>query len=183
MYTILSAEYANSEHTSAVIQTEAWGSVLISEYDTPDDWADMLAWGTPEDYDNSPPPYTSVDVDTERLRRSQLGMTFDGEFYQTRATQLNPDQTNIHGMATAALAALASGATEGDLRWQDPDTDFVWIAEDNTLVEMDAYKMAAFGSALGIFLKRLTFAAAAIKAELATDPTLDIMDDDLWPTT
>lgn len=50
MYTIQSAQYANAEHTAAVIQTEEAGSVLLGEVDTPDEWAAMLRWGTPTSY-------------------------------------------------------------------------------------------------------------------------------------
>jgi len=42
-YTILSAQYANAEHTAAVIQTQEAGAVLVSEVDTPDLWAELPA--------------------------------------------------------------------------------------------------------------------------------------------
>ena len=41
-YTILSAVYANPEHTSAVIFTKEAAAVLISEKDTPKEWREML---------------------------------------------------------------------------------------------------------------------------------------------
>lgn len=40
-YTILSAAYANAEHTAAVIQTQEAGAVLVSAQDTPQLWAGL----------------------------------------------------------------------------------------------------------------------------------------------
>lgn len=40
-YTILSAAYANAEHTAAVIQTQEAGAVMASERDTPQLWASL----------------------------------------------------------------------------------------------------------------------------------------------
>jgi hypothetical protein len=40
-YTILSAKYANPEHTCAILVTEEAGAVIASEADTPDLWAQM----------------------------------------------------------------------------------------------------------------------------------------------
>jgi len=55
-YTILSASYANAEHSAAVIITQEAAAVLISEHDTPDLWTEMLAWGAPVAYVPPPPP-------------------------------------------------------------------------------------------------------------------------------
>jgi hypothetical protein len=55
-YTILSAQYANEDHSAAVIQTEEAGGVLVSEADTPDLWAAMMAWGAPSSFNPSPGP-------------------------------------------------------------------------------------------------------------------------------
>lgn len=41
-YTITGAQFANSEHTAAVIQTVEAGAILVSLNDTPDLWAKML---------------------------------------------------------------------------------------------------------------------------------------------
>lgn len=49
-YTILSAAFANAEHTAAVLQTQEAGAVLASERDTPDLWAAMQAAVTPAAY-------------------------------------------------------------------------------------------------------------------------------------
>lgn len=42
-YTILSATYANDDHTAAVILTEESGVVAASEVDTPELWTKVLA--------------------------------------------------------------------------------------------------------------------------------------------
>lgn len=55
-YTILSAQYANEDSSSAVIETSEAAAVLVSERDTPDLWADMLAWGEPASFAPSPAP-------------------------------------------------------------------------------------------------------------------------------
>ena len=57
IYTFLSAQYANSEHTSAVAITAEAAAVALSEIDTPEAWAALHAWGTPSAYvPPSPPP-------------------------------------------------------------------------------------------------------------------------------
>lgn len=45
MLTITSARYGNAEHSAAVVKTAERGSIAISEADTPELWADMLASG------------------------------------------------------------------------------------------------------------------------------------------
>lgn len=49
-YTILSAAYANADHTAAVLQTKEAGAVLAGLADTPDLWAQMLAQCAPAPY-------------------------------------------------------------------------------------------------------------------------------------
>lgn len=49
-YTILAAQLANPDGTSAILETEEFGLIAISEDDTPDLWAALTAWGTPEPF-------------------------------------------------------------------------------------------------------------------------------------
>lgn len=49
-YTILSAGFANPEHTAAIVQTEEAGAIVASETDTPELWAAVLKVATPADY-------------------------------------------------------------------------------------------------------------------------------------
>ncbi|MCX5571487.1 hypothetical protein [Kaistia nematophila] len=55
-YTILSATFANPEHTAAIMQTEEAGAVLVSKPDRPGVWAAILAWGEPEPFEPPPAP-------------------------------------------------------------------------------------------------------------------------------
>ena len=59
-YTVLSASYANEDNTAAVVMTEEAAAVAASMADTPDLWAAMLAWGTPDAYVEPPAPLPSV---------------------------------------------------------------------------------------------------------------------------
>lgn len=54
-YTILSATYADAEHTVAIMQCEIFGSVVVSKCDRPDFWAEVHD-GTIEIADYVPPP-------------------------------------------------------------------------------------------------------------------------------
>jgi hypothetical protein len=47
---ILSARYANPQATAAIAITDKNGAIVVSKMDTPEAWAEMLAWGTPETY-------------------------------------------------------------------------------------------------------------------------------------
>lgn len=49
-YTIKAARFNAPDNTVAVLETEEAGFVLISQQDSPDLWAAMLAWGEPEAY-------------------------------------------------------------------------------------------------------------------------------------
>lgn len=114
-------------------------------------------------------------VNAERDRRIQSGFTFNGVRFQTRPD----DQKRIAGVGTMALGAMVNGAQAGDLRWADPDSDFAWIAEDNTEVTMDAQTAFAFGLAYAAWERAHIFAARAIK-ELELIPE-DYADDSHWP--
>lgn len=126
------------------------------------------------------PPHTvaapaSADVDAERDRRIAAGFVFGGVAYQSRPE----DRENISGASTAALAAIVGGAQPGDLRWHGSDTDFTWIAVDNSLHTMDAQTMFAFGQAAMHHKERHIFAARALKD---MDPIpADFADHSRWP--
>ena len=121
------------------------------------------------------PAITTDDVDAERDRRIEAGMTFNSVRYQTRAQ----DRENVAGASIMALAAITQGAQPGDLRWHGGDTDFVWISEDNSLNTMDAQTFFAFGQAMAAHKSALIFAARTLK-DMATIPA-DYADDKHWP--
>ena len=172
-YSILSAQYANPEHTAAVVMTQEAGAVLLSEADTPSDWAAMLAWGTPAAF--APPAPTSDAVDAERDRRIAALFVFAGKAYQ-----LDPEsQINMTAMGASARFAIGAGAVAGNLRWSDPNSDFGWIATDNSITPLDAPTMAALADAALAWKSANVFAARAIK-NIAPIPA-DYAADVRWP--
>lgn len=114
-------------------------------------------------------------VDAERDRRIAAGFVFAGKLYQSRPE----DRENISGAALAALAAQIGGAQSGDLRWHGGDSEFVWIAADNSLTPMDAHTMFAFGQAAMAHKQAHIFAARAVKD--AVPIPADYEDDGYWP--
>lgn len=132
----------------------------------------IAAYEPPEPESVSP---TGDDVNAERDRRLLLPFGFNGvEFQRDEAAT-----KRINGAGTLALAAIVGGAQPGDLRWHGEDTDFVWIAADNSLVPMDAQTVMAFGQAAAKVETALVFAAKAIK-EMDPIPA-DYTDDSYWP--
>lgn len=126
-------------------------------------------------FEDAPPP-TASEVDAERDRRIAAGFIFAGKLYQSRPE----DRENIAGASTAALAALVNGAQPGDLRWHGGDSDFCWIAADNSLTPMDAQTMFAFGQAAMTHKQAHIFAARAVK-DMEPIPA-DVTADELWPS-
>lgn len=114
-------------------------------------------------------------VDAERDRRIDAGMTFGGVLYQTRPG----DRENIAGKAMEAFMAITSGAQPGDLRWSNPDHDFAWIAEDNSLAPMDAQTVVALGKAASAHKEAHVFAGRQLK-DMQPIPA-DYADDRWWP--
>ena len=121
------------------------------------------------------PVITTDDVDAERDRRIEAGMVFNAVRYQTRAQ----DRENVAGASIMALAAMVNGAQTGDLRWHGGDSDFVWIAEDNSLNAMDAQTFFAFGQAMAAHKSAHIFAARALKDMEVI--SADFADDKHWP--
>jgi hypothetical protein len=114
-------------------------------------------------------------VDAERDRRIDAGFTFGGVLYQSRAT----DRENIAGAAQLGFMAVVAGAQPGDLRWASADSDFRWIAADNTTVAMDAHTVVDFGRTCAGQKQAQIFAARALK-DMAPIPA-DYTDDKYWP--
>ncbi|MGI8396377.1 hypothetical protein ACRYWZ_08380 [Agrobacterium deltaense] len=135
---------------------------------TPDEIAELVASWPP-----SLP--TDGDVDRERDRRISAGFTFNGVFYQSRPE----DRENIAGAAVAALAAISVGAQVGDYRWHGGDTDFIWIAADNSTHPLDAQSTFAMGQAAMAHKQAHIFAARTLKD---MDPIpADYAEGNYWP--
>lgn len=118
---------------------------------------------------------TPEQVTAERDRRLQLDFEFNGATFQRDHDAVR----RINGAGTLALAAIVGGAQSDDYRWHGGDSDFQWIASDNTLVTMDAQTVMLFGAAAAHRETELIFAAKLLKAE---DPIPDdYTDDAYWP--
>lgn len=146
----------------------------------PETWAGIQWIGEPAitegDFEALEWPIPSAaEVDAERDRRISAGFTFAGKSYQSRPE----DRENIAGASTAALAAMVSGAQPNNLRWHGGDSDFVWIAADNSLTPMDAQTMFAFGQAAMAHKQAHIFAARAIKD--AEPIPANYAGDGYWP--
>lgn len=127
-------------------------------------------------HDLAPITVSSADVDAERDRRIECNFVFGGVAYQSR----KDDRENIAGAATAALGALMAGAQPGDLRWHGGESDFAWIAADNTETPMDAQTMFAFGQAAMAHKQAHIFAARALK-DMETIPADFATNEAYWP--
>lgn len=121
------------------------------------------------------PGPTAADVNLERNRRISAGFTFAGKHFA-----FDPDsKQRVTGAATLAGFAIAQGASSGNLLWHGGETPFVWIADDNTLVEMDAPTCFAFGQAAAVHETAHIFAARQLK-DMSPIPA-DYADDAHWP--
>lgn len=149
---------------------------------------DLLGWrgvdgpddvGPDEHYSEAFPELalvvTSAAVDSERDRRIDAGVEFQGVLFQSRAT----DRENIAGAAQLGFMAIVGGAQPGDLRWSNPAQDFAWIASDNSLVPMDAHTVVAFGKVAAERKQALIYAGRQLK-DMESIP-VDFADPKWWP--
>jgi hypothetical protein len=164
---LIPGHHANAAWREAV--PEAWAASVIPATDAARWWS-----GVPR-VPLAPEPVTSAQVDAERDRRIDAGMTFNSTRFQTRPQ----DRENVAGASIMALAAMVGGAQPGDLRWHGGASDFVWIGEANTLTAMDAQTFFAFGQAMAAHKSALIFAARALKD--STPIPADFASDAYWP--
>lgn len=134
--------------------------------------AAALAMGPAEYVEPGP---SASDVAAERDRRLAADFTFQGKMYQRDPKSLQ----RIAGAAQMASLALASGAQADDLRWHGGDSDFGWIASDDTVTPMTAPTMIAFGQAAAAMETQIIFAARNLRR---MDPIpADFTEDTWWP--
>lgn len=119
-YTIISAAYANSNATAAVVMTEESYSVLISATDTPNEWAALLGSGV-----NIAPFSPALELQPVTRRQIKLALLEMGILDNalswiggaSRATQIEWEDAlelrRDHPMWSVAAAAL--GKTEADI--------------------------------------------------------------------
>lgn len=122
-------------------------------------------------------PPTSAEVNAERDRRIAAGFVFAGKVFDSRPE----DQKRINGAASLAHIAMTFGGKQpGDLRWHDGAEDFGWIAQDNSVVAMDAPTVLAFGQAAARWESANIFAARALK-NLPEIPVDFAENENYWP--
>ena len=150
---------------SEIFQTDKAGLTSAALYhpdfvasltDLPDTVVLGKYWINGEMIDSLPPK--AEDVQLERNTRMSV-LTFNGKEYDIMGQSLN----NVMGAGTLALAAIMNGAQPNDLRWSDANTDFQWIANDNSFVPMDAQTTWAFATAAAEWRKKMIYAARALK--------------------
>ena len=119
-------------------------------------------------------PITSAMVKAERDRRLQLDFEFGGKMFQRDPKSI----ARISGAGTLALAAIMGGAQAGDYRWHGEDTDFSWIASDDSSMIMDAPTCFAFGTKAAKVESNLIHKAKTLR-EMDPIPS-DYADDKYW---
>jgi hypothetical protein len=114
-------------------------------------------------------------IDSERDRRIANGFVFQNKIYDSRPE----DQKRIAGATQLAFMAVLNNAQPDDYLWAD-ETPFGWIAQDNTIVLMDAPTVILFGKTAAAWERSHVFAARELK-DMKIIPT-DYNDDKWWPT-
>lgn len=117
-------------------------------------------------------------IDKERDRRIDGGFDWQGHRFQSRPS----DRENLLGAAQLAIAAIGAGVQRDNLRWVNPDADFVWITEANDLVPLDAFQVVQLFQIGVAYKTALTFFARTLKDQVlsAEDPTTVEIDTG-WP--
>lgn len=120
-------------------------------------------------------PPTPEAVNEERDRRLELDFAFNGVMFQRDNTSMK----RITGAAALAGFAMGQGAQAGDYYWHGGTQPFSWIASDNSVVQMDAQTVFAFGQAAAAKETGIIFAAKALR-EMTPIP-LDYKTHQIWP--
>ena len=121
------------------------------------------------------PPATSEDVNAERDRRVSSGIPFNGKLFDFDQN----GKDNITGAATLAKFSILKGSKAGDYRWANPEVDFSWITQDNTMMLLDAPSMSTLGD-IAAGWTTSHFVAARLIKDMSPIPE-DYTDDKYWP--
>jgi hypothetical protein len=176
----MDARYQDDTHT-LVVWTDANGhkSYGCDPYALNEIAGQVRAWvangNTIQPY--IPPALTAADVNRERDRRLER-FTFAGkafDFCDGKGSDIN-----INGAGTVALGAIIEGKQAGDFRWANADSDFKWVAADNSAVLMDALTCLNFAKAAAAWKERHIHAARALKNTSQIPP--DYKSNSHWPT-
>ena len=115
------------------------------------------------------------DVDVERDRRMRSRIYYMDKYFDVSSSSLQ----RITGAAALAGFAIGQGAQPGNFFWHGGEAPFGWIADDNTVVLMDAFQVFNFGRIAATNETMHIFAARNIK-ELDPIP-YNYTDDRYWP--
>lgn len=103
------------------------------------------------------------------------GFWFNSVKYDSRPE----DQKRISGAALLAFMAVSQGAEANNFLWHGGSEPFSWIAQDNSIVQMDAPTVIAFGQTAAEHERAHIFAARTLKD---MDPIpADWNDAAYWP--
>ncbi|UOA25891.1 DUF4376 domain-containing protein [Pseudosulfitobacter sp. DSM 107133] len=177
--------------TVAVLsQDQLTQEAILTEYDVPYAVRTAVEAGLPPEIDPRPiktfgeelgltenmqAEILNRKITQERNRRITAGFEFQGNTFDFDEVS----KSRITGAATLAGFAIGAGALVDDLYWHGGEDPFAWIAQDNTLVTMDAQTCFAFGQAAAEHESLHIFAARALKD--AAEPVLDFAEDIHWP--
>jgi hypothetical protein len=101
-----------------------------------------------------------VAINAQRDQRMRAGFSFAGAMFDYD----DASQRRITGAAALAGFALTMGGkAPDDLRWHGGGSDFVWIAQDNSLVPMNTITCFGFGQAAAAWEQAHIFAARGLK--------------------
>lgn len=154
--------------TASPDDPNAEGAEIFAEIEAAGNIADYVP-GTPAE------PDWSALISAEGDRRRVASFVFLGKLFGFD----DVSKSRITGAGALAGFAMMQGAGFGDPYWHGEETPFVWIADDNSLVEMDAPTCFAFAQAAARHESLYVFTARAIKDIDPLPP--DITDDALWP--
>jgi hypothetical protein len=87
------------------------------------------------------------------------GFLFNDTMFDSRPE----DQKRISGAALLAFMAVTQGAQANNYLWHGGTEPFSWIAQDNSIVQMDAPTVIAFGQTAAEHERAHIFAARALK--------------------
>lgn len=160
MMTIISAQWANAEHTAAIVMTVEAGAVALSSADTPTDWAALLDSGVAIE---TPQPTVAdliAHAAAARWRKETGGITVGGIAVAT-------DDRSKQMIIGARIAA-------------DADPGFVtpWVAADGSIHTVNAATMIAISNAVLAHVAACFATYAAVKAAIDDETITSFADID-----
>ena len=126
-------------------------------------------------------------IDNYRDTIVNNGATYKGKVFQIdSASRANIDAGSL--LASLAIQNMTANkiTITDNLRWTNPNVDFGWIAEDNSILSLDAPSMIQFGQTMAGYYTELIFTARGIKNAINNLTTLDEVNNfDItqnWPS-